>query len=168
MTSWNDFELLQPDLAERAHAILSATTNCVLGTIRADGSPRLSGIDPFFLEGELWLGSMAGSRKGADLRRDPRLALHGVPWESRKIKEGRADPGPGDAKVTGRAVAIDDPAEIQRIFQIYFADLEYDAPADGELFHVDLASVVTVGVEDQELVIDRWSVTGGRETVRRT
>lgn len=168
MTSWSDFEQLEPDLAERAHGILSATANCVLGTIRADGSPRLSGIDPFFLEGELWLGSMADSRKGADLRRDPRIALHAIPWESRKVKEGRTDPGAGDAKVTGRVVAVEDPAEIQRIFRIYFEDLEYDAPSDGELFHVDLESVVTVGVEEEQLVIDRWTLAGGRTTTRRT
>ena len=85
-----------------------ATTNCVLATIRADGSPRISGIDPFFRDGQLWIGSMPDSRKGADLRRDPRMALHGIPWESRKVKEGATDPGDGDVKVTGRAVELAD------------------------------------------------------------
>jgi nitroimidazol reductase NimA-like FMN-containing flavoprotein (pyridoxamine 5'-phosphate oxidase superfamily) len=167
MTSWSDFEHAEPELATRAHAIFSATTNCVLATIRADGSPRVSGIDPFFLDGELWIGSIPGSRKGADLRRDPRLALHGIPWESRRVKEGRPDPGEGDAKVTGRAVPIDDPAEVRRIFEIYFADLSYDTPDDGELFRIDLDSVVMIRVEDPELVIDRWTPTEGATTVRR-
>lgn len=168
MTSWSEFESAAPALGARARAVLGATTNCVLGTIRADGTPRLSGIDPFFLEGELWIGSMDGSRKGADLRRDPRMALHGIPWESRKVKEGRDDPGAGDAKVTGRAIPIDDRAEIRRIFEIYFADLDYDVPDEGELFRIDVGSVVTVGVEDDQLVITRWTEADGVVTVRRS
>lgn len=168
MTSWNDVETAVPELGARSRSILASTTNCVLGTIRADGSPRLSGIDPFFLEGELWIGCMDGSRKGADLHRDPRLSLHGIPWESRKIKEGREDPGLGDAKVTGRAVPIEDRAEIRRIFGIYFADLEYDTPDEGELFRVDIDTVVTVAVEDDLLVITRWNEADGLVTVRRS
>ncbi|MCB1037956.1 MAG: hypothetical protein KDA94_00250, partial [Acidimicrobiales bacterium] len=71
MTTWSDFRAAAPDLEARAKAILTSTTNCVLGTVRADGSPRLSGIDPFFVDGELHLGSMPDARKADDLRRDP-------------------------------------------------------------------------------------------------
>lgn len=168
MTTWNDFETAAPDFAARAHAIVTSTTNCVLGSIRADGSPRLSGIDPFFVDGELYLGCMDRSRKGADLRRDPRLALHAIPWESRKVKDGRVDPGAGDAKVAGRAIEIEDSAEVRRIFEIYFADLDHDTPDEGELFRVDIGSVVTIAVDDQELVITRWTPTDGVIVVRRT
>ena len=80
MPSWSDFTADQPELAGRARTIIGSTTNAVLGTIRADGSPRLSGIDPFFVDDELWLGSMPGARKGADIARDRRIALHSVPW----------------------------------------------------------------------------------------
>ena len=51
MASVADVEIVQPDLAERVRAILSSTTNAVLGTIRRDGSPRLSGVDPYFHDG---------------------------------------------------------------------------------------------------------------------
>lgn len=147
MTSWTAFAETEPEFAARARSLLTATTNCVLATIRADGSPRASGIDPFFFEGQLLLGSMPNSRKGADLHRDPRLALHGIPWESRKVKDGATDPGTGDVKITGRAVAVADPAEVDRIFGQYWADLGIDAPpGEGELFIVELDSVVTIGV----------------------
>lgn len=171
MTSWIDFEAAEPEFAARARTLISATTNCVLATIRADGSPRASGIDPFFFEGQLMLGSMPDSRKAADLHRDPRMALHGIPWESRKVKEGADDPGAGDVKITGRAIAVADPAEVVRIFSRYWADLGVDTPpseGEGELFIVDLATVVTIGVDDDQLVIDRWSATDGRKTVRRS
>jgi len=169
MTSWNDFAAAEPELAARAHGIISATTNCVLATIRADGSPRISGIDPFFRDGQLWIGSMPDSRKGADLRRDPRMALHGIPWESRKVKEGATDPGDGDVKVTGRAVELADSEAGQRILAEYFADLGIENPPDaGDLFTIDLDTVVVISVVDDLLVIDRWSASEGRKTVRRS
>lgn len=169
MTSWNDFDHAEPELAARARAIISATTNCVLATIRADGSPRASGIDPFFREGDLWIGSMPDSRKGADLKRDSRLALHGIPWESRKVKEGAVDPGDGDVKITGRAVLLGDDEASARILREYFAELGVDQPdAGGELFTIDLATVVVITVDDDQLVIDRWSASEGRKVVRRS
>ncbi|HRW39886.1 MAG: pyridoxamine 5'-phosphate oxidase family protein [Acidimicrobiales bacterium] len=166
MSTWSSFEAAEPELAGRARALLTATTNCVLGTLRANGSPRLSGIDPFFVGGELHLGSMPGARKAHDLQRDPRLALHGVPWESRRPKEGASDPGEADAKLTGRAVEIPHD-EAVRTMAAHFAELGVDAPAEGHLFRVDLETVVVVFVEDDELVIDRWSEAEGRVTVRR-
>lgn len=169
MTSWNDFTQAEPELAARARSIISATTNCVLATIRADGSPRASGIDPFFREEHLWIGSMPDSRKGADLRRDPRLALHGIPWESRKVKEGAEDPGDGDVKITGRAVELADSEDGRRILAEYFAELGVeDPPEAGDLFTIDLDTVVVISVEDDLLVVDRWSATEGRKTVRRS
>jgi hypothetical protein len=167
MTNWNDVSAAAPDLAERGLAILTATTNAVLGTLRADGSPRLSGIDPTVWEGEIWLGSMPEARKGADLRRDPRLALHGIPWESRKVKEGATDPGEGDVKVTGRAVPVTDPATFRRFVEHFSDERGLEPPEPFDLFTVDIESVVVISVADDQLVIDRWTPGGGRVTVRR-
>ena len=169
MTGWTNFTSTEPDLAERARSILSSTTNCVLATIRADGSPRVSGIDPFFREGELWIGSMPGSRKGADLARDSRMAIHGIPWESRKVRDGVTDPGDGDVKLTGRAVLLGDDKASARILGEYFAELDVDQPEDGgDLYAIDLETVVVIAVEDDHLVVDRWSSTEGRKIVRRS
>lgn len=168
MTSWSTFEQTEPDLAVRASAIISATTNCVLATIRADGSPRVSGIDPFYRDGELWIGSMPRSRKGADLDRDPRMALHGIPWESRRVKEGAEDPGDADVKITGRARKLGDDEATARILREYFAEIGVDEPEEGgDLYTIDLDSVVVICVEDDRLVVDRWSASSGRKVVRR-
>jgi hypothetical protein len=72
MVSFADVENVEPDLAERVLAILSSTTNAVLGTIRRDGSPRLSGPDPYLHDGQLRIWSMPGARQ-QDLSRYPRL-----------------------------------------------------------------------------------------------
>ncbi len=189
MTTWTQFAADEPDLAHRARAVLSATTNAVLATLRRDGSPRVSGIDPWFADGELWIGSMPGARKGQDLRRDPRLALHGIPWESRRVRDGREPPGDADAKLTGRAVLVTDPLEVARIFATLAegqsgapatGDVGPDGPpaaeqdaaeqgtdAPGDLFRIEPETVTVISVDGEELVVDRWSAADGRRTFRR-
>jgi hypothetical protein len=108
---------------------------------------------------------MPDSRKLADLQRDPRLALHGIPWESRKVSDGALDPGAGDAKLTGTAVALD-PASLIDVKAAFETERGFEMP-DGDMFRVDLTSLVLISVEDDELVIDRWTEAGGRQTTRR-
>ena len=72
-----------------------------------------------------------------------------------------------DAKLTGRAVEIPHD-EAVRTMAAYFAERGIDAPAEGHLFRIELETVVVVFVEDDELVIDRWSEAEGRVTVRRS
>ncbi len=167
MTSWSDIEASDPELAERARACFTASTNAVLGTLRRDGSPRLSGIDPMLFDGELYIGSMPRARKGADLRRDPRAALHSIPWESRAVTEGQPLMA-GDAKVSGRAVLVTDAAEIRRVMGDHQAATGFEAPPESDLFRFDIEELVCISVQNDQLVVDRWSVDVGRQTTRRT
>src|SRR5258706_14090566 len=73
-----------------------------MAPLRADGSPRISGIETVFEDGELVFGSMPNARKGADLRRDPRFALHSATVDPGAGSEAQ---WPGEAKISGRAVA---------------------------------------------------------------
>lgn len=166
MTTWNDVHSIAPDLVERARTLFASTTNSVLATIRADGSPRVSGIDPWFTAGEMFIGFMPGSRKLADLQRDPRLAIHGIPWESRRVRDGADDPGEGDVKLTGSAVALD-PASLAEAKTAFEAERGFEMP-EGDMFRVDLSSLVLISVDGEELVIDRWTESAGHVTTRRT
>jgi hypothetical protein len=79
MASWEEFESAAPDLAGAIAARFAAHKHALLATLRRDGAPRISGIETTIRYGDLWLGMMPDSRKGADLRRDPRFALHAAP-----------------------------------------------------------------------------------------
>ena len=76
MTRWQDVEQAAPKFAQRVRALFDAHRHKTIATVRADGSPRISGIEAAFEDGELVFGSMRHARKGADLRRDPRFGLH--------------------------------------------------------------------------------------------
>jgi len=167
MASVADIENVGRDLADGVRAILSATTNAVLGTIRRDGSPRLSGADPYFHDGQLRIWSMPRARKGQDLRRDPRVAVHSIPWDSRRLREGAADVGEADAKVSGTAVLTTGAGELSEFRAWLKSERGFEPPEDWDLFTIDVYELTVIAVDGGQLLIDRWSTTDGRQTTRR-
>ncbi len=139
MATWKDLEREEPDFAARVRALFDARKHKTIATLRADGSPRISGIEVEFNEGELTFGSMPGARKGADLVRDPRFALHGPTVDP---PEGDPSGWPGEAKVAGRAVLV--------------GDLEGEL--SGQLFRAEIDEVVLIGITDaaDRLLIEVW------------
>jgi hypothetical protein len=111
---------------------------------------------------------MPGARKGQDLRRDPRVALHSIPWDSRRLRDGADDVGLADAKISGRAVLTTD-ADERSAFRAWFtSDRGYEPPDDWDLFTIDIDALTVVSVDEGNLVVDRWSATDGRDAVRRS
>lgn len=134
MVAWHEIETDAPAFAARVRELFQARKHKTMATLRADGSPRISGIETG-IGTELTFGSMDGSRKLADLRRDPRLALH-----SPSVDPPEDDPGRwvGEAKIAGRAVPTDDG------------------------FRVDIAEVALTYL-DGGLVIESWHPGRGLE-----
>src|SRR5215218_9239967 len=158
MAAFADLEAEQPEFAARVRASFDAHRHKILATLRADGAPRVSGIEAAFAGGELWLAGVPRSVKFADLRRDPRLALHSGSDEP--------DTFTADAKVSGRAVEVTDAAE-----RAAFGEATGN-PADGdyELFRIDVDQVVLTAVapEKDALVISSWRPGRRLTEVRRT
>ena len=75
---WHDFELAAPRFAGLAEERLVGPGVLLVGTIRRDGTPRISPVEPFLLDGDLLLSMLWGSRKATDLERDPRVLLHSI------------------------------------------------------------------------------------------
>ena len=74
--NWQAFKESAPELASKAEELFEQTGVVLLGTLRKDGSPRISPVEPLFVEGELQLGMMWQSLKALDLLRDPRCTVH--------------------------------------------------------------------------------------------
>jgi hypothetical protein len=150
MAAWKDVEQAEPDFAARVRRLFDAGRHKTIATLRADGSPRISGIECRFADGELRFGSMPGARKGADLRRDPRFALHGPTFHPQQGKEAG---WPGEAKIAGRAVLAGPIGE---------------GPA-GDLFVADISEVVTTRLNPEAtvLVIESWTPQRGLRVVER-
>ncbi len=153
MPSWGDIEAEVPEFAALARGFFDAYTHKTLATLRADGSPRISGTETIFRDGELWIGSMWQSVKALDLRRDPRFALH----------SGSADPPAwkGDAKLAGRMEEVTDP---ERFAAVLGGE---GSPGSSHLFRADITELVVVRLGDpaDHIVVETWRP--GRGVTRR-
>jgi hypothetical protein len=146
VTAWNVIEQGEPAFAERVRGLFDAGRHKTIATLRADGSPRISGIECEFVDGELRFGSMPGARKGDDLKRDPRFALHGPTFHP---EEGKEAEWSGEAKISGRVSVIEQ--------------------ADSDLFVADIFEVVITGLDDAatKLVVESWTPERGLRRVER-
>ncbi len=110
-----------------------------MATLRKDGSPRISGTEIKIAGGQLTIGSMTNSVKAMDLRRDPRIAIHGPTNDPTKSGFWR-----GEAKVAGRAT-------------------EVSSGHGGHAFRIDIDEVAITGLNKTRdgLVIESWAAARG-------
>ena len=153
MARWQEIEENFADFAAKVQARFDAGTNKTMATLRRDGAPRISATELAFADGEITFGMMPGSMKLRDVRRDPRIAVHSPTLEP---PAGEPEKWPGDAKLSGTAVAIPEPT---------------DSPVPGAgHFRMDVTEVALtyVGVPADHLVIESWdTVHGYRRRVRK-
>jgi hypothetical protein len=135
---WSDIEEAQPRLAGLSRERLVGPGVVLVGTIRRDGTPRISPVEPYLLDGDLWLSMLWQSTKARDL-------LRGT---------ARAGDDPGVQRRYAAAVAADLGWNSQ--------------PGRFHLFAVDFSEIVLIrydpdGSGDQTVV----SWPPGREFIRR-
>jgi hypothetical protein len=150
MTAWQDVEQAAPEFAQRVRALFDAHRHKTIATVRADGSPRISGIEAVFEDGELFFGSMPNARKGTDLRRDQRFALHSATVDP---VEGNEAQWPGEAKIAGRAIPAGPVTE----------------GPDGERFRADITEIAHTHLNEKAtmLVIEWWTPANGLRQIER-
>jgi len=149
MATWHEVRQAVPELAALVEECFAVRKHATLATLRQDGSPRISGTEVELTEAEVAIGSMPGARKAADLRRDPRFALH-----SPTVDPPEEDPSAwaGEAKLAGLAVEKG----------------PLEGPPQGDRFVLDVREVVLTRVEGDQLVIRSWHEGRGEQVVRRS
>jgi hypothetical protein len=147
VASWAEFEAAEPEFAARVRASLTRRKHLTMATLRRDGSPRISGTEIQFGDGNLVIGSMPGAVKAQDLRRDSRVAIHG-PTEDPPADQPAA--WAGEAKIAGRAV-------------------EGESEGPGERFQIDVQEAVVTHLNEagDRLVIESWSERRGYRKLER-
>jgi hypothetical protein len=150
MAAWRDVERAEPAFAERVQRLFDARRHKTIATLRADGAPRISGIEAAFADGELTFDSMPHARKGADLLRDPRFALHSATVDP---IEGSEAQWPGEAKIAGRAHRTQPAVGVP----------------DGDHFRADIAEVVHTHLDEKatKLVVEWWTPGQGLRRIER-
>lgn len=159
MARWAEFAAEQPEMAAFVEGRFGAERHALIATLRKDGAPRISGVEPDFSRGDLWAGMMPGSLKSRDLQRDPRYALHCMTTVASMTSDG-------DAKVSGVA-------EFHADKELYLRELFertgwQPEPSEIDLFRFDVTEVVQMTVQGDEMVVLSWAEGRGvRRVVKK-
>jgi hypothetical protein len=162
MTTWKEFTVSAPQIAAvfgRRHA---ATGNlCLLATLRSDGFPRISPIEPRIFEGQLWISGMPDTTKFRDLARDPRFCLHTATVDPQVTE--------GDAKLWGVVDDVQDKALHHRYAEFMFEETGLDVRGRefDHLYAADLTGAASVAVGGGHLDITVWKPGKPERVVRK-
>jgi len=151
MPGWSELAAGALPIARLGMARLTATRVAMLGTVRGDGSPRISPIEPYLVNGCLLVGAMTWSGKAADLCRDPRYVLHSAVTGP--------DSGEGELKLHGRAARAS-PA-VRREAAIGWWSGQPPEKAVVFVLGIDLALFVEWDTEHGLMTAHRWSPQRG-------
>ena len=150
---WDEFAAACPEIAALGEERLRRNELCLVGTLRQDGSPRISPSEPDFAAGHLLLGMMWQSRKALDLLRDPRCVIHSC-VSDRMGSEG-------DFKLYGTAVDIQDPALRETYRRTILARIGWEPEEPNyHLFAIDIASAGFASFADEHYAL-AWDPKNG-------
>lgn len=133
----------------------------MLATIRSDGFPRISPMEPRIFEDRLWLIGMPGTTKFRDLERDPRFCLHTATVDTQV--------GDGDAKLWGTVTDVRDKALHQRFAEALFDETGFDLRGQefDHFYGADIISASAVEITDGHLDIIIWKSGEPERVVRK-
>ena len=156
---WHDFETAAPKLAAAVRRALGDHRAAMLATVRPDGSPRISAIEPFFIRGRLVLGILPSSAKARDLERDARCELHNPITEV-------DNEGP-EVRLRARARWIQRPELAGEDAHAWWAEV---APDRSRLVALDIIGVdrLTWDLEGGRFSSERWTPATGVRTTSGT
>jgi hypothetical protein len=151
MVSWSGFAEAAPRIAEVFVRRHTATSNlCMLATLRSDGYPRISPMEPRILEDELVLVGMPGTTKFRDLARDPRFCLHTATVDS-YVSDG-------DAKLWGEVRDLQD-ADLHERFAAHLfesAGIDLRGEVFAPFYVADITSASSLALEQGRLQVTVW------------
>jgi len=155
---WGEFERAAPELATLGRERFEKARLALIGTLRLDGSPRISPVEPYLVAGHLLLGMEWPTSKARDLVRDPRCTLHSAVSDP--------DGADGEFKLYGRALLVEDEAIVTAPSEAWWHGRR---PGSYRVFSMDIESAAFIGwdTEFNQMRLVRWSPADGLSDVTR-
>jgi hypothetical protein len=153
MVTWNEFAEAAPDLAAAGLERINRSEIVLVGSLRKDGSPRISPVESDIVDGELMAGMMWQSKKALDLLRDPRCVVHTTVHD-------RMD-AMGEFKLRCRASDVTEPKKRDRYGEVLFARIDWRPEGEFHLFSFDIESVVHLHYGNEKKNFTMWTPGGG-------
>ena len=152
--AWKAIEQAEPEFAGRVWRLFDAGRHKTIATLRADGSPRISGIECEFKDGDLRFGSMTGALKGPTSSGTPDSPYTAPPSTLRG--QGVRLAGRGEDRRPSHPCRPVNTSEASE-------------QPDGEMFVADITEIVITGLnaEATKLAVESWTPERGLRRVER-
>jgi hypothetical protein len=149
---WAEFAKACPELAMIGRELIADRHIMLLGTLRADGAPRISAVECDLVDDDLTSGMIWQSTKALDLLRDSRMTAHSLP-------AGLSNPD-GDVKLYGTAVRVEGDLK-RRYGDVLYARIQWRPSEPYHCFSFDITAAGFVKFRGQGR--DSWSWRAGGE-----
>ncbi len=159
MFQWANFEAAAPMLAAQGRELIERFRFVLVGTIRSDGTPRISPVEARIVRGHLMLVMIPDTLKARDLLRDPRILVNSPITHP-------DDPNT-EFKLRGRVVEIRDQALREATADAIEAASGWRPPAGWHFFSLDIEDAAFLAWQSGMLDMTRWNHDRGLDSVRR-
>jgi hypothetical protein len=160
MTGWAHFEAAAPELAANGRALIERFRFVLAGTIRRDGTPRISPVEAHLVRGHLMLVMITGTLKARDLLRDPRIVVNSPVTDP-------DDPNVIEYKLRGRVVEVEEKALREATAAAIEAESGWRPPLSWHFFSVEVEDAARIAWKDGVMRMSRWTQDRGLEDVTR-
>jgi Pyridoxamine 5'-phosphate oxidase len=151
--TWEQLEQAAPEIAANGRDLIEKFQFVLVGTLTRDGSPRISPVEAYIVDGHLLVNMIPRSLKALDLLRDPRVYVH-APVTAKE--------GSPEFKLAGRADVLEDPALRSKLDDLFWEMIQWRPAADSHYFELlaERAAWVTYGDGQKSI---RWRADGEGE-----
>ena len=147
MLTWQELERAAPELAAHGRELIERFQFVLVGTLTKDGSPRITPVEAYIIDGHLLVNMIPRSLKALDLLRDPRVYVH-APVTA---KEGSAE-----FKLAGRAEVLEDEGLRQKLDDLFWEMIQWRPAPDSHYFDIVAARAAWVTYGDSGQTSIRW------------
>jgi hypothetical protein len=159
MFPWAKFEAVAPALAGQIRELIEQFRFVLVGTIRRDGTPRISPVEARLVRGHLMLVMIPETLKARDLRRDSRILINSPITHP-------DDPN-REFKLRGRVVQTQEPELREATAVAIAATSGWRPPDHWHFFALDIEEAVLLAWQNGILDLTRWNRNRGLDSVRR-
>lgn len=149
---WSGIEALAPRLMASARRAVERFGFVFAGTIRRDGSPRISPVEAHVVDGRLMVALIPRTAKVRDLSRDPRITV-----QSALIRPDSPEP---EFKARGLVVEVDE-RQRRATAAAVASSSGWQPGAQWRVCAIAMWSVAVLTWTDGDMVVERWNLRDG-------
>jgi hypothetical protein len=147
MLTWEELEQAAPEISVRGRELIEKFQFVLVGTLTKDGSPRISPVEAYIIDGHLLVNMIPRSLKALDLLRDPRVYVH-APVTAKE--------GSPEFKLAGQARVLEDDTLRRKLDDTFWELIQWRPAPDSHYFELLAERAAWVEYDDGGQTSIRW------------